>query len=142
MIMLIGIVVKNAIVLVDYINLMRERGLSLEEAIQQGGERRLRPVLMTALAILGGMVPLAMGGGEGSETWRPMAIAVIGGVSVSTVVTLVLLPSIYALTDRWRKRGKEHEVVEDNEIPMIMDERHGRPVPAIVEQPVSKLSEI
>lgn len=142
MIMLIGIVVKNAIVLVDYINLMRERGLSLEEAIQQGGERRLRPVLMTALAILGGMVPLAMGGGEGSETWRPMAIAVIGGVSVSTVVTLVLLPSIYALTDRWRKRGKEHEVVEDNEIPMIMDEQHGRPVPAIVEQPISKLSEI
>jgi Cu/Ag efflux pump CusA len=97
---------KNAIVMVDYINLMRDRGMSLEEAIQRGGERRLRPVLMTALAILGGMIPLAVGWGEGAEIWRPMAVAVVDGVTVSTLVTLVLIPSIYALTDRWRKRGK------------------------------------
>ena len=106
MIMTVGIVVKNAIVMVDYINLMRDRGMGLEEAIQRGGERRLRPVLMTALAIVGGMVPLAVGWGEGSEIWKPMAVAVIGGVTLSTLVTLVLIPSVYALTDRWRKRGK------------------------------------
>jgi HAE1 family hydrophobic/amphiphilic exporter-1 len=106
MIMTVGVVVKNAIVMVDYINLMRDRGMGVEEAIQRGGERRLRPVLMTALAIIGGMVPLAVGWGEGSEIWRPMAVAVIGGVTLSTLVTLVLIPSVYALTDRWRKRGK------------------------------------
>lgn len=105
-IMTVGIVVKNAIVLVDYINLMRDRGMSLEEAIQRGGERRLRPVLMTALAIVGGMIPLATGWGEGSEIWQPMAVAVVGGVTISTLVTLVLIPSVYALTDRWRKRGR------------------------------------
>ncbi|MBN1652899.1 MAG: efflux RND transporter permease subunit [Deltaproteobacteria bacterium] len=104
MIMTVGIVVKNAIVLVDYIKLMRDRGLSLEEAIRTGGERRLRPVTMTALAILGGMLPLAIATGEGSEIWKPMAIAVIGGVLVSTVVTLVLIPCVYALTERWRKK--------------------------------------
>ncbi len=108
MIMTVGVVVKNAIVMVDYINIMRDQGLPLEEAIQRGGERRLRPVLMTALAIIGGMIPLAVGWGEGSETWRPMAVAVIGGVTLSTLVTLVLIPSIYALTDRWRRRGKAH----------------------------------
>jgi HAE1 family hydrophobic/amphiphilic exporter-1 len=107
MIMTVGIVVKNAIVMVDYINLMRDRGMSLEEAIQRGGERRLRPVLMTALAIVGGMIPLAVGWGEGAEIWRPMAVAVIGGVTISTLVTLVLIPSIYALTDGWRKRGRQ-----------------------------------
>jgi hydrophobe/amphiphile efflux-1 (HAE1) family protein len=106
-IMTVGIVVKNAIVLVDYINLMRDRGMSLEEAIQRGGERRLRPVLMTALAIIGGMVPLASGWGEGSEIWKPMAVAVIGGVTLSTLVTLILIPSIYAMTDRWRRRAKK-----------------------------------
>jgi HAE1 family hydrophobic/amphiphilic exporter-1 len=84
--------------------------MSLEEAIQRGGERRLRPVLMTALAIIGGMIPLAVGWGEGSEIWKPMAVAVVGGVTISTLVTLVLIPSVYALTDRWRKRGKAESV--------------------------------
>lgn len=112
MIMTVGIVVKNAIVLVDYINLMRERGLELAEAIRTGGERRLRPVLMTALAILGGMLPLALARGEGSEMWRPMAVSVIGGVLISTLVTLVLIPCVYALTDRWRRRGKSAVALE------------------------------
>ncbi len=106
MIMLVGIVVNNAIVLVDYINQLRDRGLSLEEAIRTGGERRLRPVLMTALTTIGGMIPLALGGGEGAEMWRPLAVAVIGGLLFSTLVTLVLIPTVYALTDRWRKRGQ------------------------------------
>ncbi|HSA22738.1 MAG TPA: efflux RND transporter permease subunit, partial [Myxococcota bacterium] len=108
LIMTVGVVVKNAIVLVDYINLMRARGMGLEEALRTGGERRLRPVLMTALAILGGMLPLALSSGEGSEIWRPMGVAVIGGVLVSTLVTLVLIPCVYSLTDRWRaRRGAE-----------------------------------
>ena len=107
MIMQVGLVVRNAIVLVDYINLMRDQGMSLDEAIRRGGERRLRPVLMTALAILGGMLPLAIGGGEGAEMWRPMAVAIIGGVLVSTLVTLVLIPCVYALTEPWRKRERE-----------------------------------
>ncbi|HER19908.1 MAG TPA: efflux RND transporter permease subunit, partial [Chromatiales bacterium] len=105
MIMQVGIVVKNAIVLVDYIGLMRDQGMSMEEAVRKGGERRLRPVLMTALTILGGMLPMALSTGESSEIWRPMAVAVIGGVAVSTLVTLVLIPAVYALTDRWRRRG-------------------------------------
>jgi HAE1 family hydrophobic/amphiphilic exporter-1 len=105
MIMLVGIVVNNAIVLVDYINQLRDRGLSLEDAIRGGGERRLRPVLMTALTTIGGMVPLAFGTGEGAEMWRPLAVAVIGGLLFSTLVTLVLIPTVYAITDRWRKRS-------------------------------------
>ncbi len=108
MIMTVGIVVKNAIVLVDYIKLMREQGLPLAEAIQVGGERRLRPVLMTALAILGGMLPMALATGEGSEIWRPMSVAVIGGVLLSTLVTLVLIPCVYALTERWRALRPSH----------------------------------
>jgi HAE1 family hydrophobic/amphiphilic exporter-1 len=106
MIMLVGIVVNNAIVLVDYINQLRDRGMSLTEAIRTGGERRLRPVLMTALTTIGGMLPLALGSGEGAEMWRPLAVAVIGGLLFSTLVTLVLIPTVYALTDRWRKRGR------------------------------------
>jgi len=104
MIIQVGLVVKNAIVLVDYINLMRSKGLSLFDAVKVGGQRRLRPVLMTALAIILGMVPLALSRGEGHEQWTPMAITVIGGVAFSTLVTLVLIPTVYVLTDRFRKR--------------------------------------
>jgi len=105
-IMLVGIVVNNAIVLVDYANQLRDRGMELEEALSLAGERRLRPVLMTALTTVGGMIPLAVSSGEGSEIWRPFSIAVIGGLLFSTLVTLVLIPAVYALTDRWRRRGR------------------------------------
>jgi HAE1 family hydrophobic/amphiphilic exporter-1 len=115
MIMLVGIVVNNAIVLVDYINQLRDRGLSLEDAIRTGGERRLRPVLMTALTTIGGMVPLAMGTGEGSEMWKPLAVAVIGGLLFSTLVTLVLIPTVYALTDKWRKQGQADSAIPQAE---------------------------
>jgi HAE1 family hydrophobic/amphiphilic exporter-1 len=104
-IMLVGIVVNNAIVLVDYANQLRDRGMGLEEALRLAGERRLRPVLMTALTTVGGMLPLAISSGEGSEIWRPFAVAVIGGLLFSTLITLVLIPTTYALTDRWRSRG-------------------------------------
>ena len=95
--MLIGIVVKNAIVLVDYINLMRDRGYSLNEAIIRSGKSRLRPVLMTALTTIFGLMPMPILKGEGSEIWRPMGISVIGGLIFSTIITMVLVPVIYSL---------------------------------------------
>lgn len=96
-VLLIGIVVKNAIVLVDFINLMRERGLDLYEAIAVSGRSRLRPVFMTSATTILGMFPLALGLGAGSELWSPMGVAVIGGLLFSTFVTLVLVPVVYAI---------------------------------------------
>lgn len=109
-IMLIGIVVKNAIVLVDYINLMRDRGLALNEAIAVAGRSRLRPVLMTSLTTILGMLPLAMSTGEGSEIWSPMGIAVIGGLIFSTIVTLILVPVVYSMFTRRGERNKMKSV--------------------------------
>ncbi|MCK5639620.1 MAG: efflux RND transporter permease subunit, partial [Gammaproteobacteria bacterium] len=106
-VMLIGIVVKNAIVLVDYINLMRERGLELKEAIVVSGKSRLRPVLMTSLTTILAMLPLAMSTGSGSEIWSPMGIAVIGGLIFSTIVTLVLVPVIYHMMLRRSDKRKK-----------------------------------
>lgn len=91
-IMLIGIVVKNGIVLIDYISLNRERGMGIREAVVTGGHSRLRPVIMTTLTTILGMVPMAIGTGQGSEMWRPMGTAVIGGLTVSTILTLILIP--------------------------------------------------
>jgi len=114
-IMLIGIVVKNGIVLIDYINLNRERGMSIRRAVINGGHSRLRPVLMTSLTTILGMVPMAIGTGVGSEMWRPMGIAVIGGLTMSTLMTLLFVPTMYtifALTGirRTRKKiSKEHQ---------------------------------
>ena len=95
LILLIGIVVKNGIVLVDYINLMRERGLPLNEAIAVSGQSRLRPVLMTAFTTILGMIPMATSTSEGSEIWTTMGIIVIGGLAVSTFVTLIIVPVLY-----------------------------------------------
>ena len=103
-VMLVGIVVKNAIVLVDYINLMRERGLELKQAIVVSGQSRLRPVLMTSLTTILGMLPLALSTGSGSEIWSPMGIAVIGGLIFSTIVTLILVPVIYHMMLRRSER--------------------------------------
>ena len=96
-IILIGIVVKNAIVLIDYINILRKRGLKLYEAVTLGGKHRLRPVLMTAFTTMLGMLPMALSRYEGAEMWRPLGITVIGGLLVSTLVTLVLVPVIYSI---------------------------------------------
>ncbi len=98
-IMLAGIVVNNAIVLVDYINTLRRRGMELREAILQAGPVRLRPVLMTALTTILGMVPLALGIGEGAEADAPLAVAVIGGLTVATFLTLVVVPVVYTLLE-------------------------------------------
>lgn len=103
-VLLIGIVVKNAIVLVDYINLMRDRGFPLYEAIALSGKSRLRPVLMTAMTTILGMLPLALSRGEGAEIWSPMGISVIGGLIFSTVLTLIVVPVIYAVFVRSSER--------------------------------------
>lgn len=96
-IMLIGIVVKNGIVLIDYITLNRERGMSIRRAVINGGESRLRPVVMTTLTTILGMVPMAIGGGQGSEMWQPMGTAVIGGLTLSTILTLLFVPALYCV---------------------------------------------
>lgn len=96
-ILLVGIVVKNGIVLVDYINLNRERGMSVIQAVVRGGHSRLRPVVMTTATTILGMVPLAISASEGSEMWKPMAISVIGGLTVSTILTLLIIPALYVI---------------------------------------------
>ncbi|MDD4217987.1 MAG: efflux RND transporter permease subunit [Bacteroidales bacterium] len=108
-ILLVGIVVKNAIVLVDYINLMRDRGYQLYEAIALSGKSRLRPVLMTALTTGLGMLPLALSTGEGAEIWSPMGISVIGGLVFSTVLTLIVIPVIYAIFEKSGERKKQKQ---------------------------------
>ena len=99
-IMLMGIVVNNAIVLVDYTKQLRAGGMTLNEAIVTGGKTRLRPVLMTSLTTIFGMLPLALSRGEGSEIWNALGITVIGGLLVSGLVTLILVPLVYSLVHR------------------------------------------
>jgi len=109
-IMLAGIVVKNGIVLVDYINLMRDRDYELNEAIVLSGRSRLRPVLMTAATTILGMIPMALSSGEGAEVWAPMGVVVIGGLLVSTVITLIIVPVLYAIFSKHGERDKAEEV--------------------------------
>lgn len=109
-VLLVGIVVKNAIVLVDYTNIIRARGLELKEAIIYSGRNRLRPVLMTTFTTLLGLIPLAVSSGDGSETWRPLGISTIGGLFFSTLITLILVPVLYSITEtRLKKTKKEIE---------------------------------
>ena len=100
LIMLAGIVVNNAIVLVDLINQLRERGADRLSAIREAASLRLRPIMMTTLTTVLGLLPMAMGLGEGSEMRTPMAVTVIGGLLTSTLLTLVVVPVMYALLDR------------------------------------------
>ena len=102
-IMLIGIVVNNGIVLVDYTNLLRKRGLKVYEAVQEAGRSRLRPVLMTSLTTMLGMLPLAMSQGMGREAYQPLGITMIGGLLASTFITLLVVPTVYAVFHTKRK---------------------------------------
>ncbi len=111
-IMLVGIVVKNGIVLVDYIDLMRDRGYELNEAIALSGQSRLRPVLMTAATTVLGMIPMTLSKAEGSEMWVSMGIVVIGGICVSTLVTLIVVPVLYGIMSRHGERDHQKEVRE------------------------------
>ncbi len=120
-IMLMGLVTKNGILLVDFINTLRRRdGMDRNQAVIHAGPVRLRPIIMTSLAIIFGMLPIAMGHGEGSESRAPMAVAVIGGLAVSTLLTLVVVPVVYTLLDdvgsfflRVVRRGKKAEHDEE-----------------------------
>lgn len=99
-IVLAGIVVNNGIVLIDYVNTLRRRGMSLMDALIEGGKVRIRPILMTTLTTILGLLPMALSSGEGSEIRAPLALTLIGGLSVSTVLTLVVIPVLYSLTVR------------------------------------------
>jgi len=103
-IMLMGLVTKNAILLVDFANRARRSGASLVDALQTAGQVRLRPIIMTTAAMIGGMLPLALGIGEGGETQAPMGRAIIGGVVTSTLLTLIVVPVIYTYLDALRER--------------------------------------
>ncbi|MBM4315777.1 MAG: efflux RND transporter permease subunit, partial [Deltaproteobacteria bacterium] len=103
-IMMAGIVVSNGILLIDYTNRLRGRGMGLQEALVLGGRTRLRPILMTTLCTILGLVPMAVGLGEGSESNAPMAIAVIGGLTVSTLLTLIFIPTLYSIFETRFKR--------------------------------------
>lgn len=118
-IMLAGIVVNNGIVLVDYINILRERGMEKGEAIVKGSKTRLRPILMTALTTILAMIPLMFSTGEGSEAGAPLAAVIVGGLTTSTFLTLVLVPVIYSIFEDWaerfssrRQRRKEQNLVQ------------------------------
>ena len=117
LILLMGLVKKNAILLVDYTNVLRGRGLSRREAILQAGPVRMRPILMTTFAMVFGMLPIALGVGEGAETRAPMGIAVIGGLLTSLVLTLIVVPSAYDIFDDWQeyfknRKGKKKKLPE------------------------------
>jgi hydrophobe/amphiphile efflux-1 (HAE1) family protein len=106
MVMLMGIVVNNAIVLISFINILRARGNSMFEAVTMGGKDRLRPVLMTTITTLVGLLPMAFSRGEGSESWQPIGITMIGGLTVSTFITMLFVPTLYAVFHR-KDQGKE-----------------------------------
>jgi len=111
-IMLMGLVTKNAILLVDFANRARRGGATLHDSLLQAGQVRLRPILMTTAAMIGGMFPLALGLGEGGETQAPMGRAIIGGVITSTLLTLVVVPVLYTYLDAWNERRRARRAVK------------------------------
>ncbi|HVS03131.1 MAG TPA: efflux RND transporter permease subunit [Thermoanaerobaculia bacterium] len=115
MILLAGIVVNNAIVLVDYTNLLRSRGMAVREALMTAGQVRLRPILMTTGTTVLGLLPLALGVGDGAELRAPMAVTVISGLLVSTVLTLLVIPVLYSLLEAGRERLLGGRRAEDEE---------------------------
>jgi len=127
-ILLMGIVAKNAILLIDFAKWSRESdGLSRRDAIIRAGAIRLRPILMTTLALIAGMLPVALGWGEGAEFRAPLGRAVIGGVITSTLLTLVVIPTVYEIMDEWReaiigKLGFLRKVEEAPHVPKPLPE--------------------
>lgn len=109
---LIGIVVKNGIVLIDYLILLRERGMGILDAAVAAARSRLRPILMTTLTTVLGMIPMAAGTGEGSEMWKSLGITVAWGLSISTVVTLILIPTIYCVFATRQEKRKQKKLAK------------------------------
>ena len=106
--------------MVDYINLNRERGFGIIRAVVTGGKSRLRPVLMTTMTTILGMLPLALSKGQGSEMWKPMAVTVIGGLTVSTLLTLIVVPTMYTLfaasgVKRRHRKNKKLALLKEQE---------------------------
>lgn len=130
MLMLVGIVVKNGILLVDYTNLLRRQGMARNEAVEQAGPIRLRPILMTSSAAILGMIPIALALGKGSETNAPMATVVIGGLLTSTFLTLFVIPTVYTLFDDLGRRFRKED--RDFSPPVLVE-----PTPAGVGAPAS-----
>jgi len=128
-IMMLGIVVSNGVLLVDYTNVLRRRGLALREAVVRGGRTRLRPILMTSLATVFGLLPMAIGWGTGGETNAPLARAVVGGLSVSTMLTLFLVPTLYLMLEERFPRKAEAEMTPNGGVGRL-------PAPSAVERPV------
>lgn len=114
-IMLIGIVVANAIVLVDYLQQLRHGGMERNAAIIEAGRVRLRPILMTAFATILAMAPMSLGLGEGGESEAPLAIVIIGGLLVSTIITLVLVPVVYSIFDDWGRKLKKRKAAKEQQ---------------------------
>jgi HAE1 family hydrophobic/amphiphilic exporter-1 len=109
--MLMGIVVNNAIVLISYIIILRQRGYSMLDAVTAAGRDRLRPVLMTTITTLVGLLPMALSKGEGSETWNPLGMTMIGGLTVSTLITLLFVPTVYAIFETRLRNGRNKKAV-------------------------------
>src|SRR5690606_40387023 len=107
--MLMGIVAKNAILLIDFAKQAEGEGMSREEAIVEAGGVRLRPIVMTSVAIIAGMTPVAIGAGEGGDFRAPLGRAVIGGVITSTLLTLLVIPTFYDILTRWRDALRSEE---------------------------------
>ncbi|MGH9627583.1 MAG: efflux RND transporter permease subunit, partial [Bryobacteraceae bacterium] len=120
-IILAGIVVNNAIILIDYTNQLREQGMAKREALKHAGEVRLRPIMMTTLTTVLGLIPMAIGWGEGAEIRAPMAITVIGGLSLSTLLTLVFIPVVYDIMDRKRYAADRVTAVETVRAPSYVE---------------------
>jgi len=130
-IMMLGIVVSNGVLLVDYTNVLRRRGKALREAVVLGARTRLRPILMTSLATVFGLMPMALGLGTGGETNAPLARAVVGGLSVSTVLTLFLIPTLYLILEERFPRKSDPQMTSDGEKARAAQ-------PAWIESPVGR----
>jgi hydrophobic/amphiphilic exporter-1 (mainly G- bacteria), HAE1 family len=123
--LLMGIVAKNAILLIDFAKWQHESGMPLREALIEAGRVRLRPIMMTTLALIAGMIPVAIGAGEGADFRAPLGRAVIGGVITSTILTLIVIPTIYEIFSEWRsklsRRFRKVVIHEQTNAPLEVD---------------------